>query len=220
MLAVFEGCDGVGKTSYIKRVSYILEDMYKRRVKVCSLPGNTPLGKQIRAALFDPEYGTKKMVRGVNTALFLADFIQTQSEIIKPALDAGYDVLCDRWFYSEYAYAATKLNDLGSLNKKDVDGVYEYIWKSYQVAECVKPSAVVFLKASKDVIAERLEKRGKSDKKQEGKVWGGSDFQMGIQSRYEEFFDCAGTRNLVPVDTSDDVHFACAQLIANKLSIL
>ena len=127
MLAVFEGCDGVGKTSYIKRVSYILEDMYKRRVKVCSLPGNTPLGKQIRSTLFDPEYGTKKMVRGVNTALFLADFIQTQSEIIKPALDAGYDVLCDRWFYSEYAYAATKYNDFGNLNQKDVNDIYNYI---------------------------------------------------------------------------------------------
>lgn len=206
MLVIFEGCDGVGKTTYRDKVTAILSKT--RAVESVGLPSNTYLGLKIREALFDPRFGTKKMVKGVNTALFMADFIQTQADLIMPALKEGKVVLCDRWFFSEYAYGFTK---------KDTLNVYEDIWRAYQKCEVVQPTFIFFLTANNDVIRARLERRAKFDNKQAGKIWGDPETQIRVQERYLEFFEFKAYTNVKIYDTSYDHTMSLAEEMAQLI---
>lgn len=213
MLVVFEGCDGVGKTTYIKYVKSILdkEPIIREsglKITVASLPSDTPIGKGVRSILFDPSFGTKKMCKGVNTALFMADFIQAQSDIILPEVERGNIVLCDRWYYSEYAYGFTK---------KDTFGIYDNIWKAYQTSEFIKPKLVILITADPLEIAARLENRNKVDTKQRGKVWGASQYQEEVQKRYKEFFDMKRPSRLVTYDTTGDHTIKLAEDMATEI---
>lgn len=178
MFIVFEGADGVGKTTFVKGVE---KELKRLGISVTSvgLPSNTPIGKEIRRILFDPEMGTKDMAKGVGTCLYMADFIQAQEKLIKPALAKGDVVLCDRWYTSEYAY---------NFIKPDDNNIYDPIWIAYQKAEFIKPDKFVLLTASSDVIKNRLNTRSKSDTKQAGKIWGDASFQTTVQKRYLDFF--------------------------------
>lgn len=192
MLVVFEGADGVGKSTFIKQLEDCIREKEKQVVSVC-LPSFDGIGKHIRDALFSREYGTKFMAKGVSSSLYMADFINLQDRMIIPSLNSGKIVLCDRWYYSDYAYSWTM---------EDKYGIYDDIWKAYQKCEVVKPNKIVFCKANKEDIGIRLNGRARRDLKQEGKIWGSSEVQEKVQQRYEDLFDLLKLPNVVHLDIS------------------
>ncbi len=101
MFITFEGIEGSGKSTQIGRISEFL----KSRGYDCLVthePGNTAVGKKIRAILLDPE--NKIMDFRTELLLYMADRAQHISEKIKPALSQGRLVLCDRYFDATVAY--------------------------------------------------------------------------------------------------------------------
>ncbi len=64
-------------------------------------PGGTPLGKQIRRILLNPENPVQPITE---LLLYQADRAQHVAEIIKPALESGKLVICDRYVDSTIAY--------------------------------------------------------------------------------------------------------------------
>ncbi len=101
MFITFEGIEGSGKSTQITRISEFL----KSRGYDCFVtrePGNTAVGKKIRAILLDPE--NKIMDFRTELLLYMADRAQHISEKIKPALSQGRLVLCDRYFDATVAY--------------------------------------------------------------------------------------------------------------------
>ncbi len=101
LFITFEGLDGSGKSSHLRRVSAWLEE---RRVEhvVTHEPGGTPLGDALRAVFLDPRWGT--MDGTVELLLVFASRRQHLIEVIEPALAAGRHVLCDRFTDSTRAY--------------------------------------------------------------------------------------------------------------------
>lgn len=97
----FEGIEGCGKTTQIRRVGERL-----RRAGVPSLvtrePGGTDLGRRLRELLLDPNSATPSA--RAELLLYVADRAQHLEEVIVPALNAGRIVLCDRYVDATIAY--------------------------------------------------------------------------------------------------------------------
>ena len=97
----FEGGDGAGKTTLIKKVHAYLEKE-GHKVVCTRAPGGTEIGTEIRRILLKKH--PLPMTARCELFLFLADRAQHVDEIIRPALDKGHIVLCDRFNDSTLAY--------------------------------------------------------------------------------------------------------------------
>ena len=101
LFITFEGPDGAGKTTQIKHIAAFLSEkgipfMTTRE------PGGTAISDHIRALLLDPSF--KTMQAKTEVLLYAASRAQHVEEKIKPALDEGYIVLCDRFVDASIAY--------------------------------------------------------------------------------------------------------------------
>jgi dTMP kinase len=101
----FEGLDGAGKTTQLRRLAQTLS---AEGHKVVSLrqPGGTPLGDRIRGVLLDSrsEAELGGIAPEAELALMFADRAQSLHQIILPALARNEMVLCDRYTDSSEAY--------------------------------------------------------------------------------------------------------------------
>jgi dTMP kinase len=96
-----EGIEGSGKTTQAER----LRDLLARRgldVVVTREPGGSPIAEKIREILLDPR--NRKMVALTELFLYEASRTQHVAEVIRPALEAGKTVICDRFFDASTAY--------------------------------------------------------------------------------------------------------------------
>ncbi len=97
----FEGVDGSGKTTQIRRLEAWLRERGVNPV-VTRQPGGTAVGERIRALLLDSRTG--HLDARAELAMMFADRAQSLAEVIEPALAAGRMVLCDRFTDSTEAY--------------------------------------------------------------------------------------------------------------------
>jgi dTMP kinase len=108
MFITFEGIDGCGKTTQLARVAERFPDAL-----ITKEPGGTPTANRIRAILLD---AGSKLDPLAEVFLFAASRHQHVVEVIKPALDAGRVVLCDRFTDATLAYQGFgRLLDLDRL---------------------------------------------------------------------------------------------------------
>ena len=101
MFLTFEGPDGSGKTTQVAPLAEFLTQL-GYQVLITREPGGTAIGDQIRQVLSDLK--NTGMHPRSETLLFLAARAQLVEEVIKPHLEDGYIVLCDRYADSTMAY--------------------------------------------------------------------------------------------------------------------
>ena len=99
----FEGGDGAGKSTHL---FFVAEALRNRGEKVVCLrePGGTIIGEQLRNTVLDP--GNYVMSDECELLIYEAARAQLVSQVVKPALDTGSIVLCDRFADSTVAYQA------------------------------------------------------------------------------------------------------------------
>jgi dTMP kinase len=97
----FEGLDGSGKTTQLRRLA---SSMQKRGITpvVTRQPGGTATGDRIRDLLLDSR--SHSLAPMAEMAMMFADRAQAIAAVIEPALAAGKTVLCDRFTDSTEAY--------------------------------------------------------------------------------------------------------------------
>jgi dTMP kinase len=100
LLIVFEGAEGAGKTTQLKRLADWLAARGRDVVTVRE-PGGTAVGDEIRRVLLDP---ASEITPRAEALLFMASRAQLVERGIRPALERGAIVLVDRFFLSTYAY--------------------------------------------------------------------------------------------------------------------
>ncbi|MBQ3047360.1 MAG: dTMP kinase [Clostridia bacterium] len=97
----FEGCEGVGKSRQIKLLE---EYLSKNKINyyLTREPGGTPVSEQIRSIILDGK--NVSMTDECEALLYAAARVQLLKETVKPKLDNGELVLCDRFIDSSLAY--------------------------------------------------------------------------------------------------------------------
>lgn len=98
----FEGSEGCGKTTQIRRLASRLETL-QRRVVLTREPGGTAIGEEIRHLLQFSKIG-HAMCAETELLLFTASRAQLVREIIEPALASGAMVIADRFLDSTTVY--------------------------------------------------------------------------------------------------------------------
>jgi dTMP kinase len=101
LFVTFEGLDGSGKTTQLRKLAKWLQ-AEGRQVTEIRQPGGTRIGDRIRALLLDSR--TQNVAPRTELGLMFSDRAQAIAEVIRPALDRGDVVLCDRFTDSTEAY--------------------------------------------------------------------------------------------------------------------
>lgn len=150
---VIEGVDGAGKTTQIKRLTERLRaegiEVYLTSEPTCKATEHAPTAAG--SIIADVLLGKIKMTASAMAGLFLTDRIlhNTDEEIgIRGLLERGVWVVCDRYYYSSFAYQGLEC---------DVDWV---ISANLQCPDITKPDVCVFLDLSPEVAQSRREARG------------------------------------------------------------
>jgi dTMP kinase len=106
LFVTFEGIDGCGKSTQISMFETMLRERGISPV-VTQEPGGTGIGEAIRKILLDSE--NTQIAPLTELFLYEADRAQHMSEVIKPALEAGKWVICDRYFDATTVYQGVAL---------------------------------------------------------------------------------------------------------------
>ena len=98
---VFEGGEGAGKSTQESVLAHWLEERGMSVVRTRE-PGGTPAGEAIRTILLSNDYAG--LTDRAEALLFAAARGEHAAQIIRPALEAGAIVVCDRYLDSSVAY--------------------------------------------------------------------------------------------------------------------
>lgn len=103
LFITFEGGDGSGKSTQIEKLKDYLEDK-GFRVILTREPGGTKISEDIREIILDSR--NTEMSDMTETLLYAAARAQLVEQVIRPAVERGDMVICDRFVDSSMAYQA------------------------------------------------------------------------------------------------------------------
>ena len=101
VMITFEGPDAVGKTTQIDLLTQWLRDK-KVAFRLTREPGGTPVAEKIRELLLDP--ANAEMSSVAEALLYAAARAEHVRHVVRPALEQGEMVVCDRYIDSSLAY--------------------------------------------------------------------------------------------------------------------
>lgn len=181
MFIAFEGVDGTGKSTQLDQCrDWLIALGYE--VLVCRDPGSTSLGLRLREILLNRS--ELKIDMEAEMFLFMAARSQMVAELIKPALECGKVVLCDRFLLSTVVYQG----HAGQLSP-------EIIWQIGEVAtQGYSPNLTLVFDVPLEIAMQRL---GESRDR--------------MESRGESFFTAVRQGFLSEVNCKDDLVLVDAQ---------
>ena len=100
LFITFEGIDGAGKSTQLSNAIDYVKGLGRPFIETRE-PGGTELGERIRSFILD---GKNKISAEAETMMMFSARLEHLNSVIKPALDEGKVVLCDRFTDATYAY--------------------------------------------------------------------------------------------------------------------
>lgn len=153
LFITFEGPDGGGKTTQLHKAAEALRGMGYEVVESRE-PGGTSLAEDVRSIVLNAELS---LTNTTQTLLFLAARSEHVDKVLRPAVNAGKIVLCDRFSDSTLVYqglaAGLKLSELGELHQLNSIATQGFA-----------PALTLVLDGRPEVLAERRDARGVSDR--------------------------------------------------------
>ena len=171
MFITFEGIDGCGKSTQVPRLEATLKERGISLI-VTSEPGGTKIGQTIRNILLHVD--NTHIVPLTELFLYEADRAQHVSEVIKPALEAGKWVICDRYFDATTVYQGVTLGH----HKKLIEQI------NREVTLGCQPDITFLLDCPAEIGLERIAKRDKNDRKKDRFERKTLDFHIKIRYGY------------------------------------
>ena len=101
LFITFEGGDGAGKSTQAAKLTAALEAAGRTVVRTRE-PGGTPVGEQLRSLVL--EHGNGEIDARTEALIFAASRAAHVTQVIRPAVDRGDVVVCDRFIDSSVAY--------------------------------------------------------------------------------------------------------------------
>ncbi|MGA3032662.1 MAG: dTMP kinase [Terracidiphilus sp.] len=209
----FEGLDGSGKTTQIKRLT---EWLGKRGIEPVLIrqPGGTETGDRIRSLLLDSRSGALSPM--TEMVLMFADRAQAIAEAIQPALASGKIVVCDRFTDSTEAYQGGG-RELGSQIVLDLDRL---------ICAGLRPNLTLLLLPSLAASLARARRRNHRIEAETGKNEGRFEaeqeaFHRRVWNKYREISQREPDRVvLIEGDLSiDEVHEQIVEAVAERVLV-
>ena len=179
MFIVFEGIDGCGKSTQIR----LLEEKLAAAGKDCLLtcePTDSPFGKLLRDVLTHRIQADNRVL----APLFAADRMDhiLRKDGLLAARDAGKTILCDRYYFSNYAYQSL------SLPLSYVIGVNE------PCADLLRPDITFFLDVPPEVSMRRI-----SANREQTELFEKEELLRCIREQYFRAFDAVREKERIEV---------------------
>jgi dTMP kinase len=150
MFVSFEGLDGCGKTTQARLLAEALS-AEGVDVVLTREPGGTPLGEQVRELVLHGDH----VAPWAEVALYAASRAQHVVQVIRPALERGATVVCDRYLDTSVAYQ-------GAGRGLGVDFVLDL---NLRVVEGLLPDATVLVEIDPETALARVgEKRDRIER--------------------------------------------------------
>ena len=193
---VFEGNEGTGKSTHIKRLSEYFDSIGHKHI-VTREPGGTDFGEKIRAILLDMRSELDPLSEAL---LFYSSRIMNYKNVILKAINRGETVICDRFHFSTIVYQGM------CENCKEVSDLHNALNDYF--SENI--SLVVYLDADLETCLARMSKRHVSDKfEAKGKA-----FIAKVKESYDSLFSSNG--KVFRVDTANSLDVV-SSLIIDKI---
>ncbi len=153
----FEGLDGCGKTTQLTKVA---ERLQRARVSVTVArePGGTPVGEAIRRIVLD--CATRELEPVAELLLYFASRAQNVAQVIRPALQQGQVVLCDRFTDATLAYQG-HARGLGPESVRTLDLL---------ACRGLKPDYTILIDIDPSTSVHRARERNKDAGEDEGRL--------------------------------------------------
>ena len=174
MFISFEGTEGVGKTTLIRKIYEHLEQQ-GQQVVLTREPGGTPMAEQIRSLLLSVNH-EESMSNDTELLLMYAARAQHLQQVIVPALTEHKTVLCDRFTDASFAYQCAgrglSQSKLQLLNDHFVSHM---------------PNITFWLDAPIETGMSRARERGALDRFEQEKVTFFEKVRAGYQQLWEQY---------------------------------
>ena len=175
---VFEGIDGSGKSTQADRLVRYLKSKNIKAVVTNEPQSDRPVGMLIRQALKKQISFDEKTI----ALLFAADRLD-HIQRISEKLDEGFWVVCDRYYFSSFAYNDT------ALNKEWIISV------NSEAMNALKADMTIFLDVPCDISLSRVSKRGETE------IFENTERQNRVRNNYLELFKSfKDDENIVVID--------------------
>lgn len=191
----FEGIDGSGKSTQAKLLNaYLLEQ--QKEVLFTFEPTNNKIGSILRNILTGKETAAEEVIAGLFVADRL-DHILNKEYGMKPALENGKWVICDRYYFSSYAYNGVQT---------DMEWVMQ---ANAMSAKLCKPDVHFFIDVPPEVCMQRvLANRNQID------LYENIDNLIKVRNKFFEAFDLSRDQeNIIIIDGNRDPQEVHAEVL-------
>lgn len=206
-LIVFEGVEGSGKTTQLQRIYHWLQHqtpLGSDSIAITREPGGTNLGQNLRHLLLDGN-ATEPISDQAELLLYAADRAQHVTHCLKPHLEQGSLILCDRFTDSTIAYQGygrgLDLNLIDQLNQIATQGLQSDLTLWFDIDAAMGLA--------------RTQKRGVSDRMEQATL----EFHQRVQQGFTELAK-QHPKRIVSIDASlnvDQVTQQVQQVLTQRL---
>jgi len=203
LFITFEGVEGSGKSTQLNMLHAHLLRMNMDVVSTHE-PGGTRIGEDIRRILLDP--ANKEMHAMTETILYAADRVQHVYEVIRPAINQGRIVICDRYVDSSLAYQ-------GVARRMGMEGVQNL---NEWITEDLYPDLTFLLEIPYRVGLKRMQKRSRSADRMENQP---DSFHEQVQEAYKTLAKIFSSRFVIlnGADKPENIHHKVMQEVTEFL---
>ena len=156
LFITLEGLDGAGKTTQLHKAAQLLRQKGYEVVESRE-PGGTELAEKVRALVLD---ATLPLNNTTQTLLYLAARSEHVDKLLRPALEAGKIVLCDRFSDSTLAYQ-------GLATGKSLEELKPLRQLNAFATEGLAPDITIVLDGDPQILVKRRDARGVTDRYEE-----------------------------------------------------
>lgn len=204
LFIAFEGIDGSGKSTQIKRLAAHLTQLGHKVHTTCE-PTTGPIGKMIRDIFGHRMPGTQHTI----AALFAADRLEhilNQTDGMLKMLNEGYTVITDRYYFSSYAYHSVHVN---------MDWVME---ANHEAAKLLRPDINLYIDISPEESMRRI-----AATRANIEMYETLENQKHVYEKYEEAFALlSGTEKIIRINgaqpeqkVAEDINYQLSMLDAS-----
>ena len=203
MLIVLEGLDGAGKSTQVKRLKAYLETLPQGLDYIHFPRYESPVYGGLITRFLKGEFGENGQVHPQLVALLFAEDRRAAADDIRRSLDAGKNVLLDRYVYSNIAYQGAK-----TATQEEAESLREWIFNTeYKEFGIPRPDLNLFLDVPLSFVEEQL--KAQREGHDRDYLQGGKDiheqdirFQERVRDMYRR--QCELDPNFIRIDCSDD----------------